>query len=250
MKKRTSDNIWIPFWVDKWIWGSMRIEFTPEERAVWIDLLALAAKDNGFIRANEDIPYLLSQLAGMLIIPENLLKQTIEKLIEKNKLVRFPNETLYIKKWEKYQLSESYPRVIKHRIMKGLHPTKKTAITKNVTMSQKSLTKSNQIISNQIISNHILAENPALSEPEKKFQEFWEAYPREGRHAKEESKKKFVAIYKQGKLSELIKGFHGYLDFLKAKKVNENFNQRPMYAKTFLNGRWEEFVGFKYEPRL
>jgi hypothetical protein len=65
MKKRTPDNIWFPFWVDKWIWGSMRIEFEPIERAIWVDLLALAAKDDGYIRANEDIPYPLEQLAGI-----------------------------------------------------------------------------------------------------------------------------------------------------------------------------------------
>ncbi len=91
-----------------------------------------------------------------------------------------------------------------------------------------------------------------LSEPDidEKFKEFWEAYPREGRLARKESRLRFGAIVKRGELADLIKGFHGYTDYLKHQKVKNRFEQRPMYAKTFLNGRWSEFVGFKYEAQL
>jgi len=85
---------------------------------------------------------------------------------------------------------------------------------------------------------------------EEKFAEFWTAYPREGRLAKKESRIKFGALVKRGELAEFIKGFHGYLDFLKHQKIKKNFDQTPMYAKTFINGRWSEFVDFKYEPSL
>ena len=115
MIKRQADKKWFPFWVDKWIFGSMRIEFNLEERAIWIDLLALASKDDGYIRANEDIPYPLNQLAGILIIPKDKLKKAIDKFVKKGKLIRLPNRTLEVDKWEKYQLSESYLRVKKHR---------------------------------------------------------------------------------------------------------------------------------------
>lgn len=87
-------------------------------------------------------------------------------------------------------------------------------------------------------------------EIEEKFAEFWSAYPREGRLAKKESRLKFGALVKRGELKEFIKGFHGYLDYLKHQRVKNKFDQRPMYAKTFLNGRWAEFVGFKFEPEL
>ena len=36
MKKRVSETKWIPFWGDKWLFGSMRIEFGVAERGVWI----------------------------------------------------------------------------------------------------------------------------------------------------------------------------------------------------------------------
>jgi hypothetical protein len=85
---------------------------------------------------------------------------------------------------------------------------------------------------------------------EKKFQEFWSAYPKEGRLARKESRVKFGAIVKRGALTEFVQGFHGYLDYLKHQRTDNGFDQRPMYAKTFLNGRWEEFVGFKYEAQL
>ena len=68
-----SEKTWFPFWIDKWIFGSMRIEFDVEERGIWIDLYALATKDNGHIRANEDVPYPMEQLSGMLIILIHLM---------------------------------------------------------------------------------------------------------------------------------------------------------------------------------
>jgi len=113
MKKRTSDNMWIPFWIDKWIFGSMRIECNLEERAIWIDLLAWAAKDNGYIRANEETPYPLEQLAGMLIIPKEKLEAAIEKFIKTKKIKRFKNGVLYVTTWEKYQFSDRYRRMFK-----------------------------------------------------------------------------------------------------------------------------------------
>ena len=110
MKKRTASKTWFPFWVDKWIFGSMRIEFSLEERAIWVDFLAIASKDGGYIRANEDIAYPSEQLAGMLMIPVDKLKAAIESFIKKEKLKRLKNGTLLIVKWEKYQFSERHKR--------------------------------------------------------------------------------------------------------------------------------------------
>ena len=104
---------WIPFWADKWLWGSMRVEFNIEERGIWIDLLAVATKDNGFIRANEDYAYPIHQLAGMLIIPEAVLKAAIDKFIDKEKITKQENGVLYITKWDDYQLSDRHRRRFK-----------------------------------------------------------------------------------------------------------------------------------------
>ncbi len=87
-------------------------------------------------------------------------------------------------------------------------------------------------------------------ETDAKFEEFWKAYPQAGRLAKKESRVKFGALVKRGELEQFIKGFHGYLDFLKHQRLQKRFDLTPMYAKTFLNGRWQEYVGFKYEAEL
>lgn len=108
MKKRIPDKLWFPFWVDKWIFGSIRIECTPAERGIWVDMLSLAAKDDGFIRANEETPYPIDQLSGMLIIPMDELKKTIRKFIKNKKLTRTKSGTLYITKWNKYQFSDRH----------------------------------------------------------------------------------------------------------------------------------------------
>lgn len=91
-----------------------------------------------------------------------------------------------------------------------------------------------------------------LSPPglDQKFEEFWKVYPQAGRHAKVESRKKFGAILKAGRLEELVSATAGYIDFLAEKKNDERFDQRAMYAKTFLNGRWEEFIGYKRKVKL
>ncbi len=113
-KKET--KLWIPFYVDKWLFGSTRIELAPEERGVWIDLLAIAAKDDGHIRANEGVPYPLDQLAGLLRIPESLLKRTITKCLRKGKLLRCKDGSLYICNWDKYQFTDRHKRRIDLKI--------------------------------------------------------------------------------------------------------------------------------------
>jgi len=104
MKNKDTQK-WIPLYVDKWIFGSTRIELEPEERAVFIDLICLGAKDKGYIRANEEIGYLPKQLAGLLNITEELLNRTIQKCIKYNKLEDKGNGIYYLKNWDKYQFS-------------------------------------------------------------------------------------------------------------------------------------------------
>ena len=103
---------WIPLWVDPWLFGSTRLELKLEQRAVWTDLLTLGAKDSGFIRANENVPYPLDQLAGLLRIPEPILKETIERCIETSKLERLPDGSLRIVNWDEYQLTGRYRRML------------------------------------------------------------------------------------------------------------------------------------------
>ncbi len=110
MKKESQP--WIPFWVDRWLFGSTRIELAPDERSVWIDLLAIAAKHIGFIHANEQTPYSNQQLAGLLVIPEELLLRTLAKCMKYGKLETTTTNGYLVTNWNEYQLSERYKRLI------------------------------------------------------------------------------------------------------------------------------------------
>ena len=114
MKDRISDKYWFPWWPDKWIFGSIRIEFSPAERGIWVDMLSLASKDSGHIRANEETPYPIQQLAGMLIIPEDILIKAIDKFVKFEKITKTKAGTLYVTKWEKYQFTERHKRRIEN----------------------------------------------------------------------------------------------------------------------------------------
>ena len=116
MKKRVPDKFWFPWWPDKWIFGSIRIECTPAERGIWVDLLSLASKDDGYIQANAETPYPLAQLAGMLIIPEKELDAAINKFIKMRKLTKTKTGTLYVTEWEKYQFSERHKRRVEQEM--------------------------------------------------------------------------------------------------------------------------------------
>lgn len=149
MKNKLSSNLWIPLWIDKWLLGSTRLELSLEERAIWIDLLALGGKDEGFIRANINMPYNLKQLAGLLIVDENLLHRSIEKFIELGKIEKFDNGILYIKSWKNYNFSNSYKRWLKHRGKIQTHNVCKE--TDNVYRQTNSAT--HNIIYNRITNN-------------------------------------------------------------------------------------------------
>ena len=179
MKKRASDKIWIPFWVDKWLWGSMRIECTIEERAIWMDLLAIAAKDDGWIRANENTPYPPEQLAGMLMVPQEKLESAIDKFINlkdknnKGKLTRTKEGILYVTKWEKYQFSDRWKREIEKDSSSKTeqHSSKTEPISKhNIPNNNKTKNNKEKI--------HYDFESSSWQNIKEKDMELWaEAYP-------------------------------------------------------------------------
>ncbi|MBA7602512.1 hypothetical protein ES703_09605 [subsurface metagenome] len=111
MKKRTGDD-WFPFWIDKWLLGSTRDELTIEQCAVWVDFLALSYKDEGYIRANDGIPYPIKRLSGLLNRPVKLIQQTIDRCLEPkiNKLRLESDGTLYVISHPEYELSKRHKR--------------------------------------------------------------------------------------------------------------------------------------------
>ncbi len=153
--KDKQTQMWIPLYVDKWIFGSMRIELDPPERSVFIDLLVLGAKDNGYIRANETTPYLEIQLAGLLNISIELLRSTIKKCIEYSKIVECSPGIYRLCSWETYQFTDRYKRKL------GCSSEKTEQVGQNPA----------PIIEDKIEKNKIEQYHTS-------FSVFWKAYPK------------------------------------------------------------------------
>lgn len=127
MKNRDDSMEWIPLWIDKWIFGSTRIELQPDERSVWVDLMAVASKDNGYIRANPDTEYPPQQLAGLLCISEELLNRTLQRCLETKKIAKSENGAgYYILNWATYQLSDRHRRRFFSNVAEKEHMSLKT----------------------------------------------------------------------------------------------------------------------------
>ena len=163
MKKKNGQLLWIPLWIDKWIFGSTRIELESDERGVWVDLMALAAKDNGFIRANPTTSYYPSQLCGLLNITEELLARTIKKCVAVDKLTMSENGILYLTNWEEFQFTDRYKREVTNLLKKqnvipelGTVVTrKKKSVPKNGTTVPKSGAPVPKTVTNRIEKNRI-----------------------------------------------------------------------------------------------
>jgi uncharacterized protein YdaU (DUF1376 family) len=98
---------------------------------------------------------------------------------------------------------------------------------------------------------HRKADGPLVNDPFLvEFIGFWDAYPEKKK--KKDAFKAFKVLRHKGVPIETIAAaFNGYMDFLKTKRVKDHFEQRPMYAATFLRGdRWKEYIGEKYTPPL
>ena len=143
--KNKIGKIWFPIWIDKWLFGSTRLELEPDERAVWVDLLALSYKDEGYIRANKGVPYSFKQLAGFLVITEELLNRTIQKCVQVGKIKIMDDQTLYISSFKDYTLTDRHKR----RFIENQQGMSKNADT----MSKNADTIVNKSIVNKSIVN-------------------------------------------------------------------------------------------------
>ncbi|MFA5431019.1 MAG: phage replisome organizer N-terminal domain-containing protein [Candidatus Omnitrophota bacterium] len=103
---------WFPLYGEKWLFGSTRYELDHPERAIFIDLMALANRDNGFIRANEQFAYTKEHLAGMLHAEVELVESTLLKCIKYGKLEKLENGIYRIKSWDDFSLTDRRKRQI------------------------------------------------------------------------------------------------------------------------------------------
>lgn len=113
---------WIKLWSSEWLKGSIRFDFTAEERGVWADLLALAGncRQDGLISANETTPYPHSYIAGILNITVDLLEQVLDKC-GKSGRINENEHGIEITNWGKYQ--SEYDRQKSYR-QKNIDPEK------------------------------------------------------------------------------------------------------------------------------
>jgi len=127
MKRGKQIDSWFPLWIDKWIFGSTRHELIIKNpdgtiddlRGVFLDLMSVSKKDNGFIRANETTPYPMEQLAGMFCIPLDILKKTIEKCLEFGKLSEPSPGIYYLNSNQTYALTDRHIRRLKSKADMG-----------------------------------------------------------------------------------------------------------------------------------
>lgn len=140
--------------VDSWLFGSTRLELAADECAVWIDFLALGAKDNGFIRANVGFPYPIQSLAGLLGRDVELVERTIGKCLkthtidpeEQPKLTQLEDGTLYITNWENFQFSERWVR--------KLNKMNKSPVNSGLPEPCSGKSEPYNIISSNVLSSH------------------------------------------------------------------------------------------------
>lgn len=239
----------------------MRIECTTAERGIWVDLLSLAAKDNGHIRANEETPYPLQQLSGMLVIPEKELKGAIEKFIKNKKLTRTKTGTLYVSKWDKYQFSDRHKR----RVKDGMSAKTDTMSKKKDAITYHNITNNNK--TKNIKPSCVTKKKPPKKKPKKEtvkikkdgketevsfdeaFDYWYKAYPKHVNRVI--ALEKFKARCRQGQFDEIDRGLTGYLNHIVNECSQRGIELKEMmpyilYPQTFLNKeRWKEFIGVK-----
>lgn len=87
-----------------WLHGSIRWQFTSEERGVWIDFLAKASEvqQEGAICDNDGRPLPLEFLANQWNIKLPLLRRVIEMCLEEGRLEE-RGDVLWVTHYEEYQ---------------------------------------------------------------------------------------------------------------------------------------------------
>jgi len=105
---------WFKFYSKGRLEGSVRVQLTPAERSVWVDLLCFAneCRERGVIARAPGIPYTREDLATRFGVDLPLLNSTIEKCsMDKNKtndkhrIELRPDGTIDLTNWEHYNPS-------------------------------------------------------------------------------------------------------------------------------------------------
>ncbi len=180
----------------------------------------MGSKDNGYIRANETIPYPPRQLAAFLNITEELLQSTITKCIQYGKLDEVKLGMWRITSWDNFKLSKSY----KSELDNG----KKAVPGHQRTESSLQRTNSSPIIEENII------EEKRIYTTAESFVVFWAKYPkRVGKGAALAS-----WLKKNPPLDKCLKTLEWQVVSEQWKKDGGQFI--PLPATWINQGRWED----------
>ena len=248
MKRGKDIDKWYPFWIDKWLFGSTRHELIIREgdavhdlRGIFIDLLTLSKKDQGFIRANETTPYPLEQLAGMFCVPLELLKRTIAICVVAGKLVESSPGIYYVASTGEYELKKT----AKYEAAAKLKSGEKDEAGQLFPPGGQNLPP----ILDKKIKDNMKEDKEKPVSLESEFKLFWEAYGL--KVAKEDAFNTYKALRRSGvEMKEIARAVNGYHDFLKIKK-EDGFEQAQMYPASFLRkNKWRDYVGIVYKPKL
>lgn len=248
MKKRKVDP-WFPFWIDKWLHGSTVIELKPDERGIFVSLMALSKKDDGWVRANEGVPYLENYFCGLFNCEPELLHRTIKRCIAVGKIRMEKDGTFYMTSHENYKLSPRHQRRVENE-MSGEADTmseKADAILKKKILDKKKLNKKKEdnTTYTQIELNQL-------------FNKWWERYPRKEDKGKGKEKWLSLVVGKKVDPQEIEDALTGYINCLNNEKTDRGYIK---HAKTFLfNGNkkkeiestWRPYIKYsdpKYKPK-
>jgi len=81
------------------------------------------------------------------------------------------------------------------------------------------------------------------------FNDFWNAY--DYKIHKQDTLKAYKTLRQKESKKTIAQALNGYGDYLKHRRIKENFEQRKMYPATFLReDRWRDFIDFEFKPGL
>ena len=120
---------WFKLWPREWIYGDLRTELTIEERALWTDLLAMAAlsPEDGVVCESKRNGYSVPRLAAILNFSPAFVTETIEKLSgNRLKMITvLKRNRIKIRNWRRFQSDycrqRSYRQKLQPQLQGELH---------------------------------------------------------------------------------------------------------------------------------
>lgn len=227
-----------------------QIEYMPEGDAIiviWLKLLILAAEtnDDGLIYLTRQIPYTENLLANRFGKPAALVHLAMSTFVS-FEMIEIENDIIQILNWEKYQNIDGLDRVreqtrIRTRAWRERKALCDVTVASPVTECDSDVTEQNKNKNkNKNISSLSPDEEPKKPplEPQlrKRFDVFWEAYPK--KVSKPDAERAWKKLKPDGDLTdEILKGLE------RAKHLDRRFrdSQYIPYPATWLNSRgWED----------